>query len=129
LKAVVRRVTEDRTEADRQRKEALRDGSVPDSGLPQSIPFRRNKEDNTVDGTLEGHSADQQGHHHDVREYRKEVSSLTGTLHAAAQHSEDAGPAEKQAYRQLPRRLSDAILNGLVFSQDYLPENRTNGRT
>jgi len=128
LKAVVRRVTEDRAEADRQREEALRDGGVPDGGLPQGVPFRRNEEENTLDGTLEGHSADQQGHHHHVREYREEVGSLTGALHAAAQHPEDAGPAEKQAYRQLPRRLTDAVLDGLVFLQDYLPESRISGK-
>lgn len=99
LKVVVRGITDDRAEAHRQREEALRDSGVPDGRLPESIPFRRNEEEDAVYRTVKGNGADQQGRHYHVREYREEVGSLTRALHAAAQHPEDAGPTEKQAYR------------------------------
>lgn len=49
---VVGRVTDDRAEANRQRKETLCDSGIPDVRLPQGVPFRCDKEKDAVDSTF-----------------------------------------------------------------------------
>lgn len=55
---IVRRIRENRAEADGEREEALGNGSVPNSWVPESVPIRGDKEEDTIASSLESHRSD-----------------------------------------------------------------------
>lgn len=114
-KIVIRRVGEDGTKADRQREEALSDGSVPDGWLPQLVPFGGDEEEDAVRSTLESHRPYQQRDHDDIRKYRKEIRCFPRALHSAIKHSEYRGPAQEEANSELPGWHPNSILDGVVL--------------
>ena len=78
---VVGGVGDDDAEADPEAEEALRDGRVPDPGLQQPLPLRREEEGEAGGGPGQREAAHQQHRQHQVREQRREVGHLARALH------------------------------------------------
>ena len=119
---IVRRIGENRAEADREREEALGNGSVPNCWVPKSVPIRSNEEEDSIASSLESHRSDQQTYHNDVGEYGKEVRCFPCALHTAAQHAEDRCPTDEETESKLPGGCSNPIFNRIVLVQNDLPE-------
>lgn len=109
IKSIVGGEHDDGATAHGQREETLDDSLLPDDGVQQLAPLGPQKEDDAVDGALQGDGSAQQGKEHDVGEQGQEIGRLAGTLHAAHYHQEYDDPRDKQRNGQLPVGRTDAI--------------------
>ena len=86
---VVGGVGDDDAEADPEAEEGLRDGRVPDPGLQQPLPLRREEECEAGGGPGQREAAHQQHRQHQVREQRREVGHLARALHSCHNSSDE----------------------------------------
>lgn len=80
-------------------------------GSQDFIPLGSDEEEDSVDGAVQRHSADEQSQQNDVREDGREISGFARWGHTFHQDESDNDPGEKQTQGQSPFRNSDAIVD------------------